>query len=477
MQGIRLKANPTDAQQQRLNHWIGCARVVWNAKCDEHKYLATYARKHLPLGTYAPLDQSFSQFKDKELTPWLSDCPSQILRNAAVNWYQTYQRFFKKLGGRPVRKKKSDRGSVHLTRELFRFERCADGVTRLFIGTKTNNIGYLSFKAHRPFGTPNSIRIVKEAGDWFVSFSFETKEVAVESEIPVFANDQAKLDWLRSKGKDWLEANVTGHDRGAAVPVHTPTQAFDFTPEQKRSKERAEKRARRLQKRLARQEKGSRRRQRTKERLAVQKAKQRNIRKDFCHKTSRAIVNAPALINVFENLKLKNMTRRPKPKQDESGKFVRNGAAAKAGLNKAMLEPGLGQLVEFTRYKSARAGKLLFLVAPNYTSQECACCGHVDADNRRSQALFECTACGHRDNADRNAGVVIGKRAVKLLLDPGAGLSDRGVLSLIADTGRGAVDKTDAATSAADARGDEASKKKPEASFHSEAASGGNLVL
>lgn len=468
MQGIRLKANPTREQQQRLNQWIGCARVVWNAKCDEDKYLSTYARKYLPLRTFAPLDQTFSQFKDKELTPWLSECPSQILRNAAVNWYQTYQRFFKKLCGRPKRKKKSDRGSIHLTRELFRFERCADGVTRLFIGTKTNNIGYLKFKAHRKFGIPNSIRIVKDAGDWFVSFSFETDENPAATEIPAFANDEAKLDWLRSKGQEWLEANIVGHDRGSTIPVHSPTQAFDFTIQQKKAKERAEKRARRQQKRLSRQQKGSRRRQRTKERLAVHKAKQRNIRKDFCHKTSRAIVDGPALINVFENLKLKNMTRRPKAKKDENGKYVRNGAAAKAGLNKGLLEPGLGQIVEFTRYKSARAGKLLFLVAPNHTSQECACCGHVDADNRRTQAQFVCTACGHRDNADRNAGVVIGKRAVALLLHPGTGLSDRGVLSTIADTGRGAADKTDTAISAVDARGEEASREKPEEVFHLE---------
>ncbi|MCS4089412.1 transposase [Rhizobium sp. BK176] len=383
---------------------------------------------------------------------------------------QTYQRFFKKLCGRPGRKKKTDRGSIHLTRELFRFEKGDGGVTRLFIGTKTNNIGHLECKAHRKFGIPNSIRIVKDAGKWFVSFSFETDEVPAETEIPVFANDQAKLDWLRSKDREWLEANINGHDRGSTIPVHSPTEAFDFSPEQKKSKDRAEERGNGLQRKLSRQQKGSRRRQKTKERIAVQNAKKRNIRRDFGHKTSRKIVDGPALINVFENLKLKNMTKRPKAKKDENGKFIKNGAAAKAALNKGLLEPGLGQIVEFTRYKSARAGKLLFLVAPHYTSQECACCGHVDADNRRTQALFECTACGHRDNADHNAGVVIGKRAVTLLLDPGTGLSDRGVLSTVADYRRGAADKTYTAISAVDARGEEASKEKPQASFHLEAA-------
>lgn len=467
--GIRLKANPTGSQKQTLSQWMGCARVIWNAKCDEHRYYSTFAKKHFPLGTYAPLDQTFALFKDKELTPWLSECPSQILRNEAVKWYQTYQRFFKKLGGRPKRKKKTDRGSIHLTRELFRFEKCADGLTRVFIGSKTNNIGLLSFKAHRSFGEPNSIRIVREAGNWFLSFSYETEEKPAQTEVKVFTSPEEQLEWLREQGEEWLVANIQGHDRGATIPVHSVSTVYDFSPEQKRSKNRLAKKGKRLQKRMSRQKVGSRRREKTKFRLARTKAKVRYINNDFCHKSSRMMVDGPALVNVFENLKLQNMTRKPKPKQDENGKFLPNGAAAKAALNKTMLASGLGRLVDFVRYKSFKAGKLMFLVPPNHTSQECACCGHVDPDSRRSQALFECTSCGHRDNADRNAGIVIGKRAVRLILDPGMGLSARGVLSKssLPDTGRGAVDKTDVAIATL-ARGDEASKKKPQSIFHLE---------
>ena len=54
----------------------------------------------------------------------------------------------KDICSRPKRHPKTDRASVYLTRELFRFDTYADGVTRLFIGTKTKNIGYLSFKAN-----------------------------------------------------------------------------------------------------------------------------------------------------------------------------------------------------------------------------------------------------------------------------------------------------------------------------------------
>ena len=87
--GIKLRANPTSDQKLVLSQWMGCARSIWNAKVDEERYYRTFARKYYPIGTYAPIDQKASQFKSKELTPWLYKCPSQIIRNSAVNWYQT----------------------------------------------------------------------------------------------------------------------------------------------------------------------------------------------------------------------------------------------------------------------------------------------------------------------------------------------------------------------------------------------------
>jgi hypothetical protein len=111
--GIQLKANPTKDQKLILSQWMGCSRLIWNSKCDEERYYSTFARKYYPIGTYAPMDQTTSQFKNKLLTPWLYDCPSQILRNSASNWYQTYQQFIKGSCGKPRRKPKSDVGSIH----------------------------------------------------------------------------------------------------------------------------------------------------------------------------------------------------------------------------------------------------------------------------------------------------------------------------------------------------------------------------
>ena len=90
--GKKLRAHPTLNRKLILSQWMGCARVIRNAKVDEERYYRTFAKKYCAVGTHAPIDQTTSQFKSKELTPWLSQCPSLILRNSAVNWYQTYQK-------------------------------------------------------------------------------------------------------------------------------------------------------------------------------------------------------------------------------------------------------------------------------------------------------------------------------------------------------------------------------------------------
>ena len=436
LQGIRLKANPTQSQKIKLSQWMGCSRTIWNAKCEEELYYSTFARKYYPIGTYAPIDQTTAQFKDKVLTPWLYKCPSQILRNSASNWHKTHCRFIKGQCGKPRRKNKSDKGSIHLTSELFRFELCADGVTRLWIGSKSNNIGYLSFKKHRQFALPNSIYVKKERGQYFVSFCYENAK-----NDSIVKSEQDHLSYLKEASVDFLEAHVVGIDRGVAIPVQAGDNVYDFSKAQKKKKQKMAQYIKRSQRKLARQQKKSHRREKTKHRLAKYHYKIANIRKDFSHKTSRDIVESQAKVFIFEDLKTANMTKKPKAKKEATGRFLPNKAKAKAGLNQSILDKGWNQLEVFIKYKAAQCGKAVFKIPAPYTSQECADCGHTHPDNRKDQATFLCVGCGHFDNADRNASLVIKKRAIRFILDTGTVLSDRGVLTS-SDTGRGASCKT-----------------------------------
>lgn len=440
--GIKLRANPTSNQKLVLSQWMGCARSIWNAKVDEERYYRTFARKYYPIGTYAPLDQKTSQFKSKELSPWLYQCPSQILRNSAVNWYQTYQKFMKGACGRPKRKPKTDKGSIYLTREVFHFDRCEDGNLRLFIGTKTNNIGYLSFKAHRKFEIPNSLYVRKERGQYTVSFCYENGKNEVE-----LSSNAEHLAFLQGSTKEYLEESVIGVDSGVAIPAHAGSMTFDFCDNQKKKMTKVDRYIKRLQRKLARQTKGSNRRNKTKHRIATHHAKKANIRNDFAHKTSRSLVDSQAKVIVFEALSTSRMTRKPKAKQNEQGRYVSNKAKQKAGLNKSILNVGWHIIETYTKYKAYQAGKAVFKIPAPYTSQECAQCDHTHPDNRKSQELFVCGNCGNTDNADNNASLVIKKRAINLILDTGTVLSDDGVLRTQSDSGRGGNRQTSRAKS------------------------------
>ncbi|WP_141735214.1 RNA-guided endonuclease InsQ/TnpB family protein [Oligoflexus tunisiensis] len=452
--GIRLKANVTDHQRLVLSQWMGCARFIWNSKCDEYRYHSVYARKYCPVGTYAPVDQQYSQFKNDELSPWLSDCPSQILRNSASNWFDTFQDFKHGRCGKPRRKKKTGNGSIHLTRELFRFDICADGVRRLFIGTKRNNIGYLSLKLHKSFEEKASLYIKKRHDEFWVSFCYD--DGLDDGELLSQADH---LKYLRGQTEAFLQKHIIGMDRGVKRPIQAGEQCFDFSPEQKRNMERSRRNLLRYQKKMSRQVKGSNRRQKIKVRLSNIHNDIANIRKDFCHKVSRVLVDQKdSRVFILEDLKTRQMTKRSKAKKDDSGRWLKNGGKAKSGLNKAILNVGWHLFEEFLKYKAHRAGKAWFKVPAHHTSQECAVCAHTHPGNRKSQEIFLCESCGHTDNADHNAAEVIKKRAISLVSNSGSELSKRGVLSL-SDTGRGATDKSRRAKSPR-APCEEASKKK-----------------
>ena len=192
---------------------------------------------------------------------------------------------------------------------------------------------------------------------------------------------------------------------------------FTSSPQQSRRMRQRERARRRYQRQISRQAKQSNSRRKTRRRLQRIGQYLGNVRKDFAHKTSRALVNDPKTrVIAFEALEVKNMTARPKPKQDENGQWLKNGAAAKAGLNTAILGSAWGKVYDFTRYKALRAGKLTVKVSAPGSSQECAHCGHTHPDNRPSQTVFVCQRCGHARNADENAAQVIKQRGIQGVL-------------------------------------------------------------
>lgn len=147
-------------------------------------------------------------------------------------------------------------------------------------------------------------------------------------------------------------------------------------------------------------------------------AKLRRQRADHHHKTALDMVRAYDAI-AHENLNIAGMTRAPEPKPDPDtpGTFTPNGAAAKAGLNRSILDAGWRQFLGILHGKAEKAGRRVVGVNARNTSRTCPPCGHVATGNRVNQAEFVCQRCRHTANADIVGAVNVLSRAGLVLSD------------------------------------------------------------
>jgi putative transposase len=416
--GIKFRCYPTKEQASILSQWIGCQRFIYNAKVSEDRYFKTFGRKSLSLcGIFPPEDQAYAHFKDRDLTPFLYDVPPQILRNGATRFMGALIRHKKGLAERPTYKKKYNGQSVWITSELFRFaapakagddHACAAKTHVIVIGNSRYPLGELKFRAHSDYEVPSTITISTRAGKWFLTFSY--------SKSGTEPDERELIDHFGSMAVSDLSAVTFGGDLGVAIPLAgSGGEIFDFKLQEKARLLIKEKRKQRYQRRMARQVKGSGRRLRNAVRAAKCSLYTANARHNFAHQTSRALADSDYQVFVFEDIKTKNLTKRPEPRLDEAGAYVANGAKAKAHLNGSILNSSWGNVRTFLAYKARRAWKLVINVSPHHTSQECSNCSHTHPDNRKGQAVFECQNCGFTANADTNAAIVIKKRGVQML--------------------------------------------------------------
>lgn len=104
------------------------------------------------------------------------------------------------------------------------------------------------------------------------------------------------------------------------------------------------------------------------------------------------------------------MTKRPKPKPDPEnpGAFLPNKAAAKAGLNRSILDAGWYQFACILAAKAEEAGRRVVFVNPAGTSIACHHCGR--RCTRPQQKTVICPVHGEID-ADLNGARNVFTRA------------------------------------------------------------------
>ena len=210
---------------------------------------------------------------------------------------------------------------------------------------------------------------------------------------------------------------VIGLDRGC---VHTLASSNGIFMDMPKPSKVELKRLKHLQRKMARQDRvnearggrtakfASKRRQRTLSEFNALNSRIIRRRNDWIEKTTTRLARENSLV-ALEDLDVKAMTKRPKPKpdSDKPGQYLHNGARAKAGLNRSILCNNWSRLMKRLNDKMDANGGRLVIVPAAYTSQTCHKCGHVAKENRDSQAVFHCVECGYKANADVNAAMNI----------------------------------------------------------------------
>ena len=251
-----------------------------------------------------------------------------------------------------------------------------------------SKIGTAKVTMHRKLeGKIKTVTVKREVDEWYVVFSCE---VDAPQKLPVSYED-------------------VGIDLGVS---HLATLSNGKMIEHPRHYRRGEKQLARFQQVLSRKKKGSHRRKKAGRAVAKAHRKIARQRRDYLHKASRKLVNTYQVL-VFEDIQIGNLTKHAKPKQDETGKYLPNGASAKSGLTKSIQDAGWGMFVAMCSVKAAWAGRCLVKVSPKYTSQICSQCGQVRKKDL-SERWHSCD-CGAQLDRDVNAAINILERGRRLL--------------------------------------------------------------
>jgi putative transposase len=423
--GVLTRCYPEPFLAEEMSHWVDGVRSLKNGKTADEQYqfwlrstaiLSPSWNGPNPQGEPV-IDQTYAQYKDAEQSPWLSGVPSQLLRNRAVQHYTAWQNHFRdpKAMRVPTFQEKGKRDTIWLTKELFRVKRLRKRWLTLEIGTEAHPVGCLRVRLHRPKGNApivapsfDSIHIRRMAwGTWMLSGSYEDG-------LPTTELDTV-LARVRAMSPADQEAAVQGVDRGIRVILATSAGRKADLPETAKARiEFLDGKIKHFQRQLSRQKKGSKSRFATKAKIARERSEITGLVDEFLCQEAAIFANQADLhLGAFEGLKIKNMTRRPKAKWSPAqGRYLRNNASAKAGLNRAFLRVAPGKAKQRFKNALAKRGKGLVDATAAYSSQECSKCHDIHADNRKGEA-FKCLECGHEDHADTNAAKVIQQRGLK----------------------------------------------------------------
>lgn len=382
MYAHKTRLHPNNEQANFFARCAGTRRFAYNWGLE--RWQKMYEAGEKPRAS--DIDKQLNQIK-KEKFPWMYEVRACVAQEAIkYDLHRAFTNFFRRVKnkenpGYPKIKKKFIRDSFTFTNIVLKPEHIQDN--HLVLPKKMGKVR-MGDKP-RYDGKLLKTTISRHGDRWYVSLMFEV-EPTVLSFKP--AHD-----------------SIIGVDLGVAkLATCDDGRVFKNIGAWKSMSDKLA----RAQRKLAKMEMGSNNRNKQKKRIGRLYRQLSHIRENYAHQMTTRLTRAHNVIAI-EDLRVANMTASAKGTVESPGKNVK----AKSALNRSILDGGFRQIRSQLEYKATRHSGRVIAVDPAYTSQTCPACGHVSADNRKTQAKFECVECGFKENADIVGAINIKMRAIQ----------------------------------------------------------------
>ncbi len=366
-------------------------RFVFNIGLEQRSMWSQTRRFYAQKINFATQSRELTELRAE--LDWVRAGSTVVQQGALRDLDTAFTNFFEHKAGYPQFKKRDTRGGSFIVRDV-KVRRINHRWGEILIP----KIGWVRFRPSKTWTeieAATSARVKLRHGRWTVSFTTCAREKINPGTGAMIGIDRGVANTIATSDADMFQA-----------PTLTAGECKRFLAlEQKAARQRA------ARKRAAKQQEdgkehatgkhvNSRRYEKTIKDLGKLRLRLDDRRTDWIEQTTTLLARQYDYV-AFEGLNIPGMTKRvpPKPDPDQPGQYVPNGQTAKSGLNRAILGSCWGKFAQRLGHKTVTDDN----INPRNTSRECNECHHVEAANRKSQAVFECQQCGHEAHADVNA--------------------------------------------------------------------------
>ena len=365
-----IRLFPTKEQEQKLWRHVGASRFIWNYMLTLQIERYKNGEKHL---SAFGMNYLLTDIKKTEEFSWLYEVSNGTLKRSCADLSVAYGKFFRKISSFPRFKSRKK------TKPSFPLEDTVGKVWFSELAVNVPNVGKVAYKTNYglPLGNKQKFsnpRISYTAnGKWLLTLGMEC-----ETQAPTLTDKSMGID--------------LGIKELAVVSYGSEHLVF--------GNKNKSRQVRQLQRKLNHYQRNLARKYRANGSYAetggVRKDKEKikrlhyhiaNIRKDYLHQTTHALVSMRPKRVVMEDLNVQGMMKN-------------------RHLSKAIQEQGFYEFIRQMKYKCEWNG-IEFVQADRFypSSRTCSCCGAYKKDLRLNDRVFKCDACGAELDRDYNAAI------------------------------------------------------------------------